>query len=58
MEKSSLRLSADPWFRFHRTIPHPVKFVSCIWKRIDGFIIDFLKEEMKNIKASHDNVRV
>jgi DNA-directed RNA polymerase specialized sigma subunit len=27
--------------------PHPVKFVSYIWKRIDGFIIDYLKEEMK-----------
>ena len=28
--------------------PHPVKFVSYIWKRIDGFIIDYLKEEMKS----------
>ena len=27
--------------------PHPVKFVSYIWKRIDGFIIDSLKKEMK-----------
>ncbi len=26
--------------------PNPVKFVSCIWKRIDGFIIDYLKKEM------------
>ena len=25
----------------------PVRFVSYIWKRIDGFIIDYLKEEMK-----------
>jgi len=25
----------------------PVKFVSYIWKRIDGFIIDYLKKEMK-----------
>ena len=27
--------------------PKPVKFVSYIWKRIDGFIIDSLKKEMK-----------
>jgi len=27
--------------------PNPVKFVSYIWKRIDGFIIDFLKKELK-----------
>ncbi|MFA5271942.1 MAG: hypothetical protein WC412_06370, partial [Candidatus Omnitrophota bacterium] len=27
--------------------PHPVKFISYIWKRIDGFIIDYLREEMK-----------
>lgn len=26
--------------------PNPVKFVSYIWKRIDGFIIDFLKKEL------------
>ena len=26
--------------------PNPVKFVSYIWKRIDGFIIDFLKKEI------------
>ena len=31
--------------------PHPVKFISYIWKRIDGFIIDSLKKEMKNIEA-------
>ena len=24
--------------------PHPVKFVSYVWKRIDGFIIDYLRE--------------
>lgn len=28
--------------------PHPVRFVSYIWKRIDGFIIDYLREEMKS----------
>ena len=26
--------------------PNPVKFVSYIWKRIDGFIIDSLKKEL------------
>lgn len=26
--------------------PKPVKFVSYIWKRIDGFIIDSLKKEL------------
>ncbi len=28
--------------------PKPVKFVSYIWKRIDGFILDSLKEELRN----------
>ena len=28
--------------------PHPVRFSSYIWKRIDGFIIDYLREEMKS----------
>lgn len=28
-----------------------VKFISYIWKRIDGFIIDSLNKEMKNIKT-------
>ncbi len=28
--------------------PHPVKFVSYIWKRIDGFIIDSLKKEIRD----------
>ena len=26
----------------------PVRFISYIWKRIDGFIIDYLREEMKS----------
>ena len=26
----------------------PVRFISYIWKRIDGFIIDYLKKEMKS----------
>jgi len=29
---------------------NPVKFVSYIWKRIDGFIIDFLKRELNEPK--------
>jgi len=28
--------------------PNPVKFVSYIWKRIDGFIIDSLKKELNH----------
>lgn len=28
--------------------PHPVKFISYIWKRIDGFIIDSLKKEINS----------
>jgi len=31
--------------------PHPVKFIAYIWKRIDGFIIDSLKKEIKNMEA-------
>jgi len=30
--------------------PHPVRFSSYIWKRIDGYIIDFLKKELKIVK--------
>jgi len=29
--------------------PHPVRFSSYIWKRIDGYIIDFLKKELITI---------
>jgi len=36
--------------------PHPVKFVSYIWKRIDGFIVDYLKEEMKSCVLYKDIV--
>jgi len=28
--------------------PHPVRFSSYLWKRIDGHIIDFMKKEMKS----------
>ncbi|MHB8154483.1 MAG: hypothetical protein ACYDFR_00310 [Candidatus Omnitrophota bacterium] len=32
----------------------PVRFISYIWKRIDGFIIDYLKEEMKTCTLYKD----
>ena len=32
--------------------PKPVKFVSYIWKRIDGFILDSLKEELSADRVS------
>ena len=31
--------------------PNPVKFVSYIWKRIDGFIIDSLRKELDLFKT-------
>ena len=34
--------------------PHPVRFISYIWKRIDGFIIDYLRKEMKSRALSKD----
>jgi DNA-directed RNA polymerase specialized sigma subunit len=43
--------SYDLNYRDKKGSPHPVKFISYIWKRIDGFIIDSLKKEMKNIEA-------
>ncbi len=33
----------------------PVRFSSYIWKRIDGFIIDYLKEELDGEKLSTNN---
>jgi len=30
--------------------PKPVRFSSYVWKRIDGFIIDYLKEEFDKEK--------
>lgn len=36
--------------------PHPVKFISYIWKRIDGFIIDYLRKEMKSRALCKDIV--
>jgi len=38
--------SYDLDYRDKQGNPHPVKFVSYIWKRIDGYIIDFLKKEL------------
>lgn len=34
--------------------PRPVKFISYIWKRIDGFIIDSLKKEMIMLNTYDD----
>ncbi|GEM_PF-716184 len=34
--------------------PKPVRFVSYIWKRIDGFIIDSLKKELRREKVLSD----
>ena len=36
--------------------PHPVKFISYIWKRVDGFIIDYLRKEMKSRTLCKDIV--
>jgi len=38
--------SYDLYYRDKKGNPNPVKFVSYIWKRIDGFIIDYLKKEI------------
>jgi DNA-directed RNA polymerase specialized sigma subunit len=34
--------------------PNPVKFISYIWKRVDGFIIDYLRKEMKSHALNKD----
>lgn len=36
--------------------PKPVRFVSYIWKRIDGFILDFLQHEMENDRLVREDV--
>lgn len=36
--------------------PKPVKFISYIWKRIDGFIIDSLKKEL-SLRPLVDEIR-
>jgi len=38
-------------YRDSKGNPNPVKFVSYIWKRIDGFIIDSLRKEMSLFKT-------
>lgn len=37
--------------------PHPVKFISYVWKRIDGFLIDSLKKESR-YRGSIDNIQI
>ncbi len=36
--------------------PKPVKFVSYIWKRIDGFILDFLKKEIRKEREAQSQI--
>lgn len=44
-------------YRDKRGHANPVKFVSYVWKRIDGFIIDSLKKELaKDRKEKHAKV--
>ena len=38
-------------YRDSKGNPKPVKFVSYIWKRIDGFIVDSLREELSLFKT-------
>ncbi|MFA6358014.1 MAG: hypothetical protein WCY09_05045 [Candidatus Omnitrophota bacterium] len=38
--------SYDLNYRDNKGNPKPVKFISYIWKRIDGFIINSLKKEL------------
>ena len=47
--------SYDLDYRNKRGKPHPVKFVSYIWKRIDGFIIDSLKKELNAFTGYKEN---
>jgi len=42
--------SYDLDYRDKKGNPNPVKFISYIWKRIDGFIIDYLKKEISEPK--------
>ena len=44
--------SYDLNYRDKKGNPRPVKFISYIWKRIDGFIIDSLKKEMTHSTGS------
>ncbi|MFH2069265.1 MAG: hypothetical protein ABII89_07400 [Candidatus Omnitrophota bacterium] len=38
--------------------PCPVKFVSYIWKRIDGFITDYLKKETNKPTVPYDETMI
>ena len=38
--------------------PNPVKFVSYVWKRIDGFIIDYLRKEINKPTVPYDETRM
>ena len=49
--------SYDLNYRDKRGNPHPVKFISYIWKRIDGFIIDSLKKEITHSTGSGSSWR-
>ena len=42
----------DLGYRDKHGHPTPVKFVSYIWKRTDGFILDSLKEELRTDRVS------
>jgi len=50
----------DLTYKDRRGNPKPVRFSSYIWKRIDGFILDFLKEvrirEEKHIRINPENL--
>ena len=41
-------------YRDKRGNPNPVKFVSYIWKRIDGFIVDYLRKELNKPTVPYD----
>lgn len=49
--------SYDLYYRDKQGDLKSVKFSSYIWKRIDGFILDYLKEKMKEaavLRSMHD----
>ena len=50
--------SYDLDYRDKQGNPHPVRFISYIWKRIDGFIIDYLKKEMETRTLSADILNI
>jgi DNA-directed RNA polymerase specialized sigma subunit len=49
--------SYDLDYRDKQGNPHPVRFASYIWKRIDGFIIDSLKKETNDVLSSMSGYR-